>query len=274
VRRRQVFPAASNASRDDNAAVVVAAILVTAACWAATVYGGRLMAGTMPMPGGWSMSMAWMAMPGQSALGAAAMFLAMWEVMMIAMMLPSAMPMVLLHRHIRLTRRAQGAVVAPEGVLLAGYFTIWLLFGALAYGLGIAVVGAATRHQAVSRAIPPATGLALVLAGLYQCTPWKRVCLAHCRTPLSFLLAGWREGIAGTFTLGVQHGAYCAACCWALMAMQLVVGVMNLPAMGVVAGVIFVEKVWRRGEQLATVVGVIAVATGAALLLAPLVGGR
>ena len=244
--------------------IVVAALVVTAGCWIATVYGARAMAGSMHMPGGWAMSMTWMAMPGQSAAAAALMFLSMWEVMMVAMMLPSALPMVLLVRGLRAARPQESAL------LLAGYFIVWLAFGVVAYALGLGVVTAAMRSEAVSRVVPPATAVALVLAGAYQCTPWKRACLAHCRRPLSFLMTGWRPGAAGALALGVRHGAYCAACCWALMAMQLVIGVMNLPLMAAVAGVIFVEKVWRHGEALAIVVGMVSVVVGLVLLVAPL----
>lgn len=252
------------------AGLVVGAVVVTAASWAATVYGGRLMAGAMPMPGGWAMSMAWMTMPGQTPLGAAVMFLAMWEIMMIAMMLPSAMPLVLLHRRVRLARGPGGAAVAPEAVLMAGYFAVWLLFGVVAYPLGLAVSTAAMRSPSVSRVVPAATGLVLLVSGAYQCTPWKQRCLAHCRSPLAFLVTGWRPGWAATFRLGIHHGAFCAACCWALMAMQLAIGVMNIPVMLAIAGVILVEKVWRLGDRLATVVGLAAMAAGGAMLVSPL----
>jgi predicted metal-binding membrane protein len=257
-----------DAERGPLAVALVTAAVVTAACWVATVRGGRAMAGSMPMPGGWAMSMAWMPMPGQTALGAALMFLGMWEVMMIAMMLPSAMPMVLLHRRVRLVRAPAGERVAPETVLLCGYFAVWLLFGVIAYLGGVVLATAAMRSPAVSRAVPAATGLALVVSGVWQCTPWKLRCLAHCRSPLSFVAQGWRPGWRGAFRLGLHHGAYCAACCWALMAMQLAVGVMNLAAMVGIALVIFVEKVWRRGDRLATAVGVVAIVAGAAQLVA------
>jgi len=239
------------------------ALLLTAACWYATVYGGRVMGGSMSMPGGWAMSMAWMPMPGQSAVEAGLMFLVMWEIMMVAMMLPSALPLLLLHRHLRAGR---GGALAPDAVLLAGYFAVWLAFGVIAYALGRAVTAAVMESTALSRSIPAATGIVLLASGIYQCTPWKQRCLAHCRSPRSFLFQGWSPTWHGTFHLGLRHGAYCAGCCWALMAMQCAIGLMNLPMMVAVAGVILVEKVWRAGDRLATAVGVAAVGWGLVVL--------
>ena len=247
------------------AAPLAAAATVTVVCWAATVYSARAMTGTMAMPGGWDMSMAWMLMPGQTALDAAVMFLVMWQVMMVAMMLPSAMPMALLYRGLAASRRSRGVSAPPAAVLLTGYFATWLLFGLIAYVFGFALSALAMRNEAVSRMIPAATGLALVLAGLYQLTPWKRLCLTHCRSPLSFFAACWKPGWWGTLRLGVHHGAYCAGCCWALMLIQLAIGVMNLPLMATVAGVIWIEKTWRHGERMAQAAGWAAIAAGAAV---------
>lgn len=247
------------------AAPLAAAAIVTAACWAATIYGASTMTGTMPMPGGWSMSMAWMRMPGQSSLDAAVMFLMMWQVMMVAMMLPSAMPMTLLYRRLAVARRQRGAAAAPSAVLLTGYFAIWLMFGLVAYVIGFIVSALAMASEPVSLMIPAATGLVLVLAGVYQLTPWKRLCLRHCRSPMSFFAACWKPGWWGTLKLGAHHGAYCAGCCWGLMLIQLAIGVMNLPLMAVLAAVIWIEKLWRHGERVAMTAGWAAIVGGAAI---------
>ena len=246
-----------------SAQPLVVAALVAAVCRAISVYSARTMSGTMTMPGGWEMSMAWMRMPGQSRIGAAAMFLTMWQLMMVAMMLPSTMPVALLYRRFAAARRRRGEAAAPVAVLLAGYFSTWLLFGVVAYVVGVGLSDAAMRDERASKLVPAATAFALILAGVYQLTPWKRVCLRHCRSPLSFVATCWKPGWLGTLRLGSHHGAYCAGCCWGLMLIQLAIGVMNLSLMAVLAGVIWIEKSWRHGEQMARAAGAAAIAAGA-----------
>ena len=226
------------------------------------------MSSAMPMPGGWSMSMAWMSMGNQSAAAHAVMFLLMWAVMMVAMMLPSVMPAVLLHRRLVQSRiergdRAQGSHM----LLLAGYFTVWEAFGAIAYAMGMALAWAAMQSVRVSVLVPAATGLALVAAGAYQLTQWKQLCLRHCRSPLSFFVRHDIRSAADSWRFGIHHGAYCAACCWGLMVIQLVLGVMSVPLMSLVALVILLEKRWRYGEALARVVGAASIAAGIVLVL-------
>ena len=205
---------------------------------------------------------------GQTSLDGLAVAAAVkWTVMMIAMMLPSAMPMVLLYRNLVRARQAAGRAVAPSIVLLAGYFLAWLGFGLLAFAAGTAVSGLAMQHASVSLAIPAATAVALVIAGAYQLTPLKRVCLRHCRSPLSFFTTSWRDGWLGALRLGTHHGAYCVGCCWALMLIQLVIGIMSVPLMVATAIVIGVEKTWRHGERAAVVVGSSAIAAGLVILV-------
>jgi predicted metal-binding membrane protein len=251
-----------------SAQPLVVAALVTAVCWVVSAYSARTMSGTMTMPGDWEMSMAWMPMPGQSRVAAAAMFLTMWQVMMVAMMLPSTMPVALLYRRFAAARRQRGEAAAPTAVLLAGYFSTWLLFGVIAYAIGVGLSDLAMRDERVSRLVPAATAFALVLAGVYQLTPWKRACLRHCRSPLSFVATCWSPGWLGTLRLGLHHGTYCAGCCWALMLIQLAIGVMNVSLMAVLAGVIWIEKSWRHGEQMARAAGAAAIAIGAIMGIA------
>ncbi|HEV3216947.1 MAG TPA: DUF2182 domain-containing protein [Vicinamibacterales bacterium] len=235
----------------------------TITAWVITVRGAAIMSGAMPMPGGWSMSMAWMAMGGQSAAGRAMMFLAMWTVMMVAMMLPSVMPLVLLHRRLIASRAEQGRTSAGSNLLLLfGYFGVWTGFGAVAYIIGIAITSAAMHNVSLSRAVPIATGVVLTAAGVYQLTSWKSACLSHCRSPLEFFAHHHIRRPADSLMLGIHHGAYCAACCWALMAIQLALGVMSLPLMGALALVIYLEKCWKYGEALASAVGILAIAGG------------
>lgn len=220
----------------------------------------------MPMPGGWTMPMMWMTMPGHNLLGMAWTFLVMWETMMIAMMLPSSWPM--LELHWRVARRSEaGGAGTLTAVVAAGYFIVWLAFGVIVFCAGLGISRSAMTYGAIGRWIPAVGGVALILAGLYQFTEIKQACLRHCREPLLLLTQHWKPGFRGAVRLGLHHGAFCALCCWALMVMQAVLGLMNLAVMGVVAGVIAVEKLWSRGPLLARVAGGISIAFGVAILI-------
>jgi predicted metal-binding membrane protein len=248
--------------------LLVISTLVTVAAWVFTIYGATSMSSAMPMPGGWSMSMAWMSMGQQSPLAHAAMFLTMWAVMMVAMMLPSVMPAVLLHRRLIEARVARGnRATGSHLLLLAGYFSIWVAFGAVAYALGMTLASAAMRSVRVSVLMPAATGAALAAAGAYQLTQWKQLCLRHCRSPLDFFARHAIQRAADSWRFGLHHGAYCAACCWGLMVIQLALGIMSVPLMALVALIILLEKQWRHGEVLARAVGAASLAGGIFLAL-------
>ena len=246
---------------------LVSAALATLAAWVFTVRSADSMSSTMPMPGGWSMSMAWMGM-GEGAFAHAAMFLTMWTVMMVAMMLPSVLPAVLLHQRLISSRIDQGHPAAgSSALLLVGYFSVWAAFGLVAYAVGMTVSALSMRHARVSLLIPAATGATLIAAGVYQLTAWKRQCLRHCRSPLDFFLRHQIRGASHSWKFGLHHGAYCAGCCWGLMAIQLALGVMSVPLMLLVAAVILLEKQWRHGQALASVAGVSAIMCGVVLVL-------
>jgi len=244
----------------------VAATVIFLVAAGLTLYGARKMDGGMPMPGGWTMPMMWMVMPGENVWKTAWMFLLMWQAMMVAMMLPSTWPMLALYRRVAVF---SGLAHASLGALVvaAGYFSAWLTFGAVAFGAGFGISSWAMHSETVSNLVPAAAGLALVLAGIYQLTPLKQACLKHCREPVLYLSHEWRPGIGGAFQLGLHHGAFCAACCWALMVIQMILGVMNLGIMILIAAIIGTEKLWKRGPALARVVGVCTIAAGVALIL-------
>jgi predicted metal-binding membrane protein len=143
-----------------------------------------------------------------------------------------------------------------------GYFFVWTLFGVVAYLIGVLVTRGAMHSPVFSRAVPFAGGLALCIAGMYQLTPWKSACLRHCRDPLSLVAHHLQRRRFGALRLGIHHGAFCAACCWGLMLIQLVLGVMNLTVMVAVAVVIALEKLLPRGEWLARATGLAAIAAG------------
>ena len=249
-------------------ATAVALFLATAGL---TLWSARSMSATMPMPGGWRMSMMWMRMAGQSWGAAATVFILMWAAMMIAMMLPSTLPMLMLYRR-AVAFRGDARLGVCTWAMACGYFAVWTLFGAAAYGLGIALTQLAMRSLALSRAVPFGVGGALLVAGIYQLTPWKSACLQHCRDPLSVVAHHLDGGWRGAARLGMHHGAFCAACCWGLMLIQLALGVMNLWVMVAVAAAIAAEKLLPRGLLLARLIGAASIVGGLAIAARALQG--
>jgi len=243
-------------------ALLFAASVAGTIAWCASMSAAAM--ADMPMPGGWSMSMAWMKMPGQTWPGAAASFMAMWIVMMVAMMLPSLVPM--LRRYRQAVGGAGGTRLGPLTALVgAGYFAVWTLFGVAAFPLGVALAALAMEHPALSRAVPFAVGAIVVGAGLLQFTAWKAHCLACCRDAPGHGRA--LSADAGTaWRHGLQLGRHCTRCCAGLMAVLLVIGVMDLPAMVVVAAAINVERLAAGGERVARATGIVVVAAGLFLI--------
>lgn len=219
--------------------------------------------GGMQMPGGWTMSMAWMRMPGQTWPGAAASFLGMWVVMMVAMMLPSLVPMLWRYR-----QAVGGTREAPLGLLTVlvgvGYFFVWTVFGMLAFPLGVALAAVEMQLPALARAVPIAVGVVVLIAGALQFTAWKAHHLACCREAPT--LGRTLPADAGTaWRHGLRLGLHCGYCCAGLMTILLVIGVMDLRAMALVMAAITVERLAPAGERVARAIG--AVAVGAGLLL-------
>jgi predicted metal-binding membrane protein len=236
------------------------ALLFLASAWG-TIAWCSSMSGGMAMPGGWTMSMAWMRMPGQSWILAAGSFLAMWLLMMVAMMLPSLLPM--LSRFRRAVNDSSGGGLGSLTVIAgAGYFCVWAVFGAAAYVVGAALAAAAMRWPPVARTVPAATGVVLLLAGSLQLSGWKARQLAHCREapacgpPVS-------PGPRGAFRHGLRLGLHCSFCCSGFIVALLVIGVMDLAAMAVVAAAITLERVAPRPVGAARATGVLLGATGA-----------
>ncbi len=220
--------------------------------------------GDMPMPGGWTMSMAWMRMPGQTWPGAAATFLGMWVVMMVAMMLPSLVPMLWRYRQAvgRTGETHLGWLTALVGV---GYFVVWTVFGMVAFPLGVALAAVEMQQPALARAVPISIGVVVLFAGSLQFTAWKAHHLACCRelpergrTLSPDAGTAWRHGL--------RLGLHCGYCCAGLMAILLVIGVMDLRAMVVVAGAITVERLAPAGERVARAVGGVVVGAGLFLI--------
>lgn len=205
--------------------------------------------------------------PAAEAVG----LFAMWAVMMVAMMLPSAAPMILLFESIERHRRERAAAAAPTAAFVAGYLLVWVGFSALAALVQVALHQAALLSPAMASTTPFLGGALLLTAGLWQWFPLKQTCLHHCRSPFHFLQHEWREGTAGAVRMGVAHGLYCLGCCWALMALLFVGGVMNLLWVAGIAGLVLVEKVARAGPWVGQVAG-LALAGWGIWMLAAAVG--
>ena len=217
----------------------------------------------MPMPGGWTMSMAWMRMPGQTWPLAGASFLGMWIVMMVAMMLPSLVPMLRRYRHAvgRTGETRLGWLTVLVGV---GYFFVWTVFGMAAFPLGVALAAIEMQQPTLAGAVPIAVGVVVLIAGFLQFTAWKGRHLACCRdspgrgcTLPADARAAWRHG--------VRLGLHCGCCCANLIVILLVIGVMDLHAMAIVTAAITVERLAPTGEHVARATG--AVVAGAGLFL-------
>lgn len=221
--------------------------------------------GGMAMPGGWAMSMAWMRMPGQTWLGAAASFLGMWIAMMVAMMLPSLTPM--LSRYRRAVGRVSGTPLGWLTVVAgAAYFAVWAGVGMVAFPLGVALATLEMQLPALSRAVPTAAGAIVLIAGIHQFTAWKAHHLARCReTPRNG--RALRGDVRAAWRHGLRLGLHCCYCCAGLTLILFVVGVMDLRAMAVVAAAISAERLAPAGERVARVTGAVAVAAGALLIV-------
>jgi predicted metal-binding membrane protein len=223
-------------------------------------------AGGMPMPGGWTMSMTWMRMPGQSWPGAAVAFEGMWVVMMMAMMLPTLTPTLWRHRQ---TVGRIGAI-GPEGLtglVAVGYFAVWALWGLAAFPLGVFVAEAEMRYPALARGAPVAVSAVVLITGALQFTSWKARQLACCRE-MSCCGEVWqpRTAVRAALRYGLRLGARCSYCCAGLTAVLLVVGVMDIRVMAALTAAIALERLSPFGLRAAHAVGAITLGAGLVLM--------
>lgn len=189
-------------------------------------------------------------------------FTLQWGVMMTAMMLPSASPMILLYGIMsRRESASPGRVIPPELFALV-YVALWLLTGVPVYIGSVAIGHLAAGSPTFAMAIPYAIACSLLAAGVYQLTPAKRACLSQCEAPLNFLMRKWRGGYTGSLRLAAAHAAYCIGCCWALMLILVVAGAMSLPWVLAIALVVFAEKILPQGQRSARIIGVMLIVAG------------
>lgn len=192
---------------------------------------------------------------------------AMWAIMMVAMMLPSAAATILLFARVSHTRFQRNRQAASTTSFVLGYLIVWWIFSALAAAVQMALHSAAILSSDMRASSSVVGGGILIAAGVYQWLPIKRSCLMRCRSPLAFLASEWREGSAGALVMGLRQGAFCVGCCVALMGLLFVAGVMNLLWVAAIAGVVFLEKLLPGGPAIARAAGLLFVIGGAALLL-------
>ncbi len=173
---------------------------------------------------------------------AAPVFLSIWIAMMVAMMFPTAMPMILTFARVQSGKTARGQATVPTGIFVAAYLLVWVTFGAAAFAAAVAAEELASRSMWLMDNAPRIGGAVMIVAGIYQLSPLKRICLSKCRSPMSWLLNSWRDGPGGALRMGVEHGMYCLGCCWFLFVILFPLGMMNIAAMALITVLIFAEK--------------------------------
>ena len=198
--------------------------------------------------------------------GYAVLMFFMWWTMMVAMMLPSAAPMILLFATVNRKQRARAAPFVPTSVFAGAYLVTWGGFSLVAVGLQWTLLQLSWLSPAMASTSSVLGGLLLLAAGLYQLTPIKQACLRHCRHPITFLTSHWRRGIAGAVRMGVEHGAFCVGCCWFLMGLLFVGGVMNLYWIAGLALFVLLEKTVPAGHWLSYATGIALVGWGTVVL--------
>jgi len=243
----------------DRAITALGLAAIAALAWCNTILiasmGGGDMAGAashmaMPQDQSWS---------GVDFL----LMFAMWMVMMVAMMLPSAAPMILLFAGANRKHQQAQDPYLPTSLFAGAYVVVWAGFAAMATLANWALHSRGLMTSMTGRALPLWGGGLLIAAGVYQFTPLKLACLNKCRGPLAFLMSEWREGRLGTFVMGLRHGGYCLLCCWALMALLFVLGVMNLAWIAVLAAFVLIEKLASSGPWLSRASGLLLIGWGA-----------
>lgn len=202
------------------------------------------------------------------AMGAP-LFMANWIAMMVAIMFPTAAPMILMFAKVYAGKRQQGQAFVPTWVLTGSYLFIWIIFGVLAYTAAVVAERLMAQSLWLMDNVARFGGGILILAGLYQLTPLKRSCLAKCRTPLGFIMSSWRDGYKGALRMGFEHGLYCTGCCWLLFVILFPLGMMNVGILGLITLLIFAEKSTPVGPRVAQLAAAALIAYGLLVIFVP-----
>ena len=245
----------------DRALIGIGLIGMTLVAWAYLVHMDRLM--------GEALSMAEMGMPMDHGWDHADLLMTflMWAVMMVGMMVPSAMPMILAFATINRNRASRGGPYVGTMIFLAGYLAIWAAFSFFASLAQGGIHAAALLRPATLTVVPWLGGGLLIAAGVFQLSPLKNSCLSRCRSPFDFLATEWREGKTGAFWMGIRHGAFCVGCCWLLMLLLFVAGVMNLLWVATIAAFVLAEKLLPRGRLVSYLGAIVCLSAGLVWLL-------
>ena len=198
----------------------------------------------------------------------APLFMSIWVAMMVAMMFPTAAPMITFHK-VQAGKRQRGDTFVSTWVFVAAYILVWTLAGVAAYAGALAAEAIAMRAALSSTTAARIGGAVVILAGIYQLTPLKDLCLSKCRTPITFIMTSWRDGAVGALRMGLLHGAFCLGCCWLLFVILFPLGIMNIAAMAVITLIVFAEKTLPWGRLASRATAAALVAYGALVITSP-----
>lgn len=253
----------ANLHRHDRSIVVALLLGVALVCWLYLLVGVD-----MPMPEMAGMAMP-MATPGWT-IGHFFLMLVMWSAMMAAMMLPSAVPMLLFYDSV--AQKRGNPAIGLTMLFALGYLVVWFCFSFGAVLLQYALDQASLLSPSIRTTSTVLAGIILIAAGLYQWTPLKQACLRRCRSPLDFVMTAWRSGSRGALSMGLRHGVFCLGCCWMLMLLLFVGGVMNFAWIAGIALFVLVEKLVPAGHWVGKAAGLILIGWGGWVLasLAPM----
>jgi predicted metal-binding membrane protein len=199
----------------------------------------------------------------------APLFIAIWITMMVAMMFPTAAPMILMFNRVQAQKQQRGQRYVPASLFTGAYLALWAVFGVAAYAAAIGAEALADEWPWLMDNAARIGGGVLIAAGIYQLSPLKSACLSKCRSPMSFVMRSWRDGYGGAVRMGLQHGGYCLGCCWLLFVMLFPLGVMNIAIMALITLLIFAEKSLPFGRQAAVGAAVALVVYGAVVITTP-----
>ena len=260
----QVVQSKPNLFRAGPGFYVLTATVFTAGL-ALTIYYCRTMSGGMEMPGGWTMSMMWMPMPGQTWVGSTIMFILMWLAMMTAMMLPSFLPTILRYHRARRSEDERG-VLTSTFLVMVGYFFVWSAAGAVIYVVGITLAIAAMRWETLSRSMPFMIAATILLAGCMQFMPWTKFGLRECRGPLACGVWSTRRAAWPAWQTGIRSGITCVSCCSGPTLILLALGMMNPAVIVLVTAVIAMEKLMPKPDLIVRLWGIIALIVGTIMI--------
>jgi predicted metal-binding membrane protein len=242
----------SDRLRRQRSLILIALLTLASICWVLVVRQAGMTVGMGPTMG--------MTAP---------LFLAAWVAMMVAMMFPTAAPMIMMFATVSAGKRQRDQPFVPTWIFVGSYLVVWLAFGLLAYGAAVGADALSKQWIWLMDNAPRLGGLLLFVAGVYQLSPLKNVCLAKCRSPLSFILTSWRDGHAGAVWMGLKHGAYCLGCCWLLFAILFPLGIMNVAVMVALTLLIFAEKTLPVGPMIGRLAGTGLIAYGLLVVFVP-----